>query len=227
MIENKELTQNKTDKIREIISNNDLNINVSSDDFYIIDTWQDLDKLVSVYNNVPLNYINYGRVDLDRVLDNEIEFFSIDDILNDSYGFSDENIICDECNIHVCTTPGFYGDIPQYTIMNDTLLCGECVKNNHVDEYIEGLINNPKNANILLSHDDLIDNGFNICNCKNEVCAFESGFHHGQTDNPDTILKNAIAKNPDKEYVFMITSIGQFDVNYTIYSRKINNEESD
>ncbi len=48
---------------------------------------------------------------------------------------------------------------------------------------------------------------------------FENGWHPGQTDDPKKILAEYQAKFPDKEFLFQVPEVGQFDVMFTIWGR--------
>jgi hypothetical protein len=52
---------------------------------------------------------------------------SLDDIME--WGFSDEYITCSNCYKAIATTPNYYGDKPRYAIINDEILCGDCILN--------------------------------------------------------------------------------------------------
>jgi hypothetical protein len=69
--------------------------------------------------------------------------------------------------------------------------------------------------------------GFKCLETEEEYCArFETGFHPGQNDTPEKAIKLAKEILPYKfDYLFMITSRGQFDINWTILIRKQEVEE--
>lgn len=173
----------------EIIENN---VMVSNDDMYIFDTWNDIHEIERLTG-----------LKIDSILDN--------------YGFSDEYVLCDICcnAIHTNT----YCQLPDYWLNDYEFTCGDCIRDcdELIDEYIEHLVNNPKNANILLTDNDLIDKGFKVCSCDDKECLFTAGWNWH--DDPKEILKNAIKENPGKDFIFSINSIGQFDLDYTIYHR--------
>jgi len=50
------------------------------------------------------------------------------------------------------------------------------------------------------------------------TCArFETGFHPGQTDDPQTVAQWMEENLPGHEYMFVITERGQFDVHWTVF----------
>ena len=168
-------------------------ITITNDNFIIIDSWNTVEKIESLMND------------------------KIDNIF-DEWGFSDEYTSCYECNKSIHTMS--YGK-PQYTILNECdIVCKECITKNHKDEYINELINNPKKANVLLSIDDIKNHGFTQCHCEdNQICSFIEHGLREKTYNPEKILKNAIEKNPNKEFIFDITNIDMFEIDFTLYSR--------
>ncbi len=216
-------------KILQIIRDNDLNISMCSDGFFIIDSWEDLNKFVAAYNHTDISNIEYGRLNKDRleITDMSIdqEFKTTNDILKE-HGFSDEYGCCDNCHNHIELMT--MGKI-DYHIFDGSLICGDCIrddKNSYQEDYLTYLINNDKTANTILSDKQIEALGFKKCMCNKQECYFESGLHPGQTDNPKEILKHAIAKNPNKEYIFDILTVNMFETDYTIWSREKKQEDN-
>ncbi len=221
-----ELTDNQR-KAWEIIKEHDIDIDLCEDNFFIVHGWNAVDRLVALFNEVPIDYVDYGKIDEDRVLDEEKEFYTIDEVLGDeSWGFDDEYVMCDHCYKVVRTSPDSYSWVARYWVdhENGEIICGDCVLQDFIDEYIESLINNHKSANTILGDKELENLGFVQCNCHGEACEFETGLHEGWNDSPEKILKNALVKNPDKEYIFSITGVEQFGVQYTLYGRIMKRE---
>ena len=202
-------TENKDNFKIIIVKDDSINMDICSDRFVIIESHEDIQKIESIMNK------------------------KIDDIF-DEWGFSDEYMKCDNCNNHITSNPY---DGKDYAVLDNELICGNCIRDNYdinkpndhdlIDEFLSTIINNPKSANNILSEKIFSNLGFENCKCKDELCSFDNGLHIGCDDNPEIILQNAMAKNPDKEFIFDIQDINMFNVNFTIYSRKINNEESD
>ena len=49
---------------------------------------------------------------------------------------------------------------------------------------------------------------------------FETGFHPGQNDDPRDVEKWLQKEMPEHEFIFVINSSGQFDVKWSVYIRK-------
>lgn len=136
----------------------------------------------------------------------------------ENHGFScewdDEWIICDECYKAFRCSPNSYGWEMFGYIGDGFAICGNCIE---WDEYLESLENKPRKAitcslfyrfeNEITSRYELIKDGF------------ENGFHPGQNDNPDDILKSLLDNNPDGKYIFVINGQGQFDIDFSVYAK--------
>lgn len=48
---------------------------------------------------------------------------------------------------------------------------------------------------------------------------YETGFHPGQTDDPKKVFEQLQAKMPGKEFLFDLTSTGQFDIGWQVWAR--------
>ena len=49
---------------------------------------------------------------------------------------------------------------------------------------------------------------------------YETGFHPGQNDDPNEIVKWMEENLPDHEFLFCVDAVGQFDVNWSVLLRK-------
>ena len=87
----------------------------------------------------------------------------------------------------------------------------------YIDRYIEHLIDDATRCDTF--DVDWTKHGFTNMNG-----TFESGFYPGQNNDPKKILAEYRAKFPDKEFLFQIPSVGQFDIEFTIWGR--DNKES-
>lgn len=130
--------------------------------------------------------------------------------------FSDEVSTCSDCYGIIETIPGCYGDLPDYWTGDDFIQCKTCAKNDDFEGYVEMLVDNPNHANVLMNVEDLESKYFFKLESD-----FETGFHPGQNDDPTTLLKNLFEKYPGQEFIFQIDGAGQFDVNWSVYSRNV------
>jgi hypothetical protein len=96
-----------------------------------------------------------------------------------------------------------------------------------MDEVIEQYANQTNKAVPSWIQEQVEKLGFKCLETDDDYCArFETGFHRGQDDTPEKAIKLAKEILPYKfDYLFMITSRGQFDINWTILIRKQEVEE--
>lgn len=130
--------------------------------------------------------------------------------LTDNTIYSDEYYTCD-----CCGKAHFIND--GYTQLDDVLLCPECMrkltKNSdsyHFDEYIDRLINNPKNADKYLSDEILKSLGF-----RKVSHVYRVGLHEGDNDTPEKILK----EYQKFDVIFKILEQNPFEIEYCVYIR--------
>jgi hypothetical protein len=129
---------------------------------------------------------------------------------DDFWGFSDWYTTCGECGNVVRTSPTSYGWIPDYWVSDCGLVCGDCVRDSLVDEYIENLtdtrhINTARGCHLL----DPEDHGFTLV-----LEGLESGMHPGQADNPIALQKWA---NENGLAVLWVTRPSQFSTSFNGY----------
>ena len=143
--------------------------------------------------------------------------------------WSDEWTGCGDCGKAVRTQPDSYQWEPYYVVLNECeLVCLDCIS---TEDVIEEYQNKTKKA--VPSHllDRVEKAGFH-CLEEDEIwkgaCkTYESGWHPGQNDTPESCLKEIYEWVGSKEWfhrnfnhVFAITGTGQFDVSWTILVRE-------
>ena len=127
--------------------------------------------------------------------------------------FYDEWTTCHCCRKAVRTSPDSYGWKASY-MMYDAITCHECID---PEEYLAVLSGDPNKA-ITIDSVDPEEHGYT------EVWAeFENGLYGGQMDSPHAIGR-AFEERGWDDYVFSITSVGQFDVKFKVYVRTHGNE---
>lgn len=135
------------------------------------------------------------------------------DILGCACEWSDEWDTCEGCGRLLRTQANGYSWRRSYYVDDNTgdLFCSECTKTD--PEYlIEHLIGNPRTA---LTFDlPLEDHGF-----VKLQSGFEIGMHHGQASDPEQIAK-ALQKRGIKRFLFVLDSVGQFDVSFSVWVDK-------
>ena len=129
--------------------------------------------------------------------------------------FTDEYTTCDDCGAIIRTEPNSYHWTPDYYLGDGFIICNECFNNekDYQEAYLVERINNPNNANTILSDEQLEELGFTKFNSN----SYEHGFHHGQTDDPREIYKEI--ENLYYDIIFSIDGVGQFDTHFSVWVR--------
>jgi hypothetical protein len=160
------------------------------------------DVIVANWNNVPDKLTRWIE-----------ENFEID--------WEDESGECIGCYQHIHTTPGYYGDLARFTFINgEGYICKDCFLED--DDNLEGFITHSDDKQTTRTcypwMKDMINRaGFVLFNTIDE---YESGFHHGQTDDPSEIKKWIYEAHGSVPVLFMITDAGQFDIHFNAYYKK-------
>jgi len=137
-------------------------------------------------------------------------------------GFDDGYTLCSECEKIISTTPGYYGDQKNYIATEYDFLCRECALSDP-ESIIDDFKNNSRKALPAWFYPEIEKSGL-VCYSPDEYCQkFETGFHPGQDDNPKKIAKDIEKELPGFDYLFKINNIGQFDIDWSVFIRK--NEE--
>jgi hypothetical protein len=136
--------------------------------------------------------------------------------------WSDEWIISHETGKGYRSSPDGHGWRPSYFITEDCAVIGadEVRNGDEIDTYIAHLVDDANRADTFGI--DWTKHGFRKLNDE----AYESGFHPGQTDDPHKLLKAAQAEYPDHEFIFSIDGAGQFDINFSLWARSTQEEET-
>ncbi len=121
--------------------------------------------------------------------------------------WSDEWTRCDNCNKAIRTSADCYDWQPSYVWLHDCPVCVTCL-NGDASEWLESMEDNPKRA-VNVPQVDMAKWGYVKIQGQ-----FESGFHPGQTDNPESIYDKLVADG-HKRIVFRIDEVSQF---YTVFS---------
>lgn len=147
--------------------------------------------------------------------------------LDTSTDWSDEVAYCNACGGIIHTTPRCYGDQLDFICTDNACLCRKCIEDNS-DEYIEFLIDNDRHCAKVWAEKLIEDADFRCLGDVNEraYCQiFENGFHPGQTDTPQGIIK-AVSEEfgfpvRDKyDTVWFLNDVGQFDIHFSLWLRE-------
>ena len=124
--------------------------------------------------------------------------------------WEDEWEACGKCNKLVRTSPDSYGWTRSYWRDEyGEVACQDCVLEDPSD-YLKFLEGNPQSADTLDL--DLGEAGYFQVNEE----SFESGLYGNQCDNPEVIAES-MRKLGVNRFVFGIDSVGQFDVNFSLW----------
>lgn len=136
-------------------------------------------------------------------------------------GWCDEYTMCDNCYKAIRTQPTHYGWLSQYLLFDGGIICGHCLMES-LDDYLEYFINNADRAITVHGMAEGLEKRGWTCLADNEnYCArYETGFHHGQTDDPQRVADWVRENLPNYDFIFDITSVGQFDIHWRILVKK-------
>jgi len=125
--------------------------------------------------------------------------------------WSDEWQECEGCSGIFRIKPDGHGWKKSYfTFKDDSTFCEECIIKHCLNDYLEEHEGNDKRA-ITIDGIDLSEHGY----VKADV-DFENGLYHGQNDDPKNIGKT-LKKNGITRYLFYLDSVGQFDMNFSVW----------
>ena len=138
----------------------------------------------------------------------------LDDLL-ERYGYAieweDEWDTCANCGKAFRSQADSYGWQPSYISNAETgeRFCHDCFSEDDIASFED----NPRRA--LNDHIDPAEYGYEKIEGD-----FESGWYHGQTDNPQEIYDRLVAAG-HKRILFVIDSVGQFDLNFSAWKKKV------
>lgn len=133
-----------------------------------------------------------------------IDFRFDDEIISDEHGRAHEQ------------NPGYNGQVKTWIIINECEVMAEDEVNDNLEEYTEWLTNNSNTA-------DLWGIDFSSLGYEKHSGQYESGFHPGQNDNPETIQAELL-KTYDS-VIWSIDNTGQFDIGFSAWVKKESENE--
>ena len=126
--------------------------------------------------------------------------------------FYDEWAVCHDCRKAVRTQPDHYGWKRSYYLFEDCeVVCRECIAEDP-EPYLEALSGDPSKA---ITIDSVYPEEHGYTEVWGE---FENGLYGGQMDSPDAIA-TAFEERGWDDFVFSITSVGQFDMKFKVFVR--------
>ncbi len=223
---------NMIEILNNIIKNTNATLTTDEDDepFLIITSWQELAMIQrelnrhlnpGAYYKWAITYYNeYGNdafQDMRLGLREKSPYLVPEGLLRldqvIEWGFDDEYVTCGNCGKAIHAAPEYYGDKPGYVILESDMLCGDCIHDNYVEEYIELCTNNEKNAinTQIVSEEEITKLGW-----KKLRKQYENGLREGQNDKPVDVL-NKLKK---KFNVLFTYDTGQFDITFWAWIKK-------
>ena len=182
------------------------------------------------YDDKPMICANWNPPAAERIY-KWLEKFMGDEIELD---WSDEWMRCEDCGKAVRSSADSYGWQASWVWVSDCeIICRECaekVKDDVIEYYqncISALPHRTTRALPSWMQPMVEDAGFKCLESEDAYCTrFESGFHPGQNDTPEGCLKLAKEILPYKfDYLFVITGVGQFDIHWAMFVRKVEDED--
>lgn len=145
----------------------------------------------------------------------------------------DEWTRCTECYRAMRTESDSYRWTMYGSFSEDGYVCADCMKKYPLDYLTEGLdysetgtyVNNANNAVTWLTSAELSAIGFTQWQA-DDPQTYENGWHPGQTDDPHAILA-LIRKSTEANVVFLIESVGQFDMRFSAWTQDPTDDEED
>lgn len=128
--------------------------------------------------------------------------------------WDDEWDMCCECGCGIRISPTHYGWQPGFIVDCEGFrICRECFENDP-EEYIEFYRENANAAFHSWAIPTIEKLGY-----RESSTEYETGFHPGQTDDPEDIRQILLSAGI-YDFVFVVKSIGQFDVNWTVFIKE-------
>lgn len=138
----------------------------------------------------------------------------------EGYGleWSDEWAACSDCGKGVRFVENSYSWTPSYAFVGDMFLCHKCIREDP-EAYVEGLIDDPARANVVLTDEELEEMGW-----RKAVDHLENGFY-GKEDDPRMWFTHSKEAHPSRMVLFSIEDKEQFRVNFSMWRKEKEEED--
>ena len=135
-------------------------------------------------------------------------------------GWSDEWTGCSDCGKAIRIIANSYDWEPSYLWTSDcSIACQECYEDS-IEDIIETYKNDTNKAVTSDFYQYMEAAGF-VCYSPDEYCQrFETGFYPGQNDSPQDVASDIKTNLPNYDYIFKIDSVGQFDVQWSVFLKE-------
>jgi len=121
----------------------------------------------------------------------------------------DEWVTCYECGRAIRTIPDSYSWLKSWAVVDCSFYCKDCILEDYGEEYIDEKMGRVDGA--VMPWVDLSVYGFTLAT--DEYYGFNGGIH------PQTMIETRIEMLQDKEWIFQIDWVAQFDVGYSLWIR--------
>lgn len=121
-------------------------------------------------------------------------------------------IVLEGEEVSYCGECGQYHWNKNLYVVNEERVCEECVRESYMDDYIADRVNNPSNANTLLSDKELRDLGW-----QKASTIYYHGYYEGHNADPKTILKKYLKDFPNDKFMFSIVDQNPFETSFVLY----------
>jgi hypothetical protein len=137
----------------------------------------------------------------------------------------DEWARCGDCQRAIRTSADSYSWTMYGAFVEDACeyICADCMAEN-IENYLPDYVNNAHRAVTFVGSAKLGELGFEHYK-PDDPQTYEHGWHEGQDDNPETILVEILQSDENAEVVFLINSVGQFDMRFSAWVRHNDEEE--
>lgn len=108
---------------------------------------------------------------------------------------------------------------------DDGYVCADCLRQD-MDRSIDGggFLNNPNTAITWATPEDLEGVGFVKWEPGNPR-DYVTGWHPGQNDDPHAVFAEITERDPDVDVIFLIDGCGQFDTDWSVYVRPVQQDD--
>jgi hypothetical protein len=191
------------------------------DSIWIIGDWNT--RRSNYKPDPPLTKDELFPVRLSRILQ------KIDGVNLDYYDQADS---CAECQKYIETQPNCHGWQLYAVWSEEGYVCGECVEKD-LDTWLEHWLDEGRgghdrltSVNRWVGEKELTDRGF-VQWEPDDPHSYETGWHPGQTDDPEKLAGELRERLPDQDIVFFLDETGQFYFRWSVYTRPTPTEDDD
>lgn len=135
----------------------------------------------------------------------------------------DEWVRCCECELAMRCQPDSYSWTMYGAFVMSDYVCADCMVED-LDSYLEDYVNDSDRAVTWCDGNVMADNGWTKWEPRNPH-TYETGWHPGQNDKPKPILAEIHREDSNTQVVFLIDTVGQFDMRWSAWTKKENKDD--